>query len=158
MSKAWIVFGLSLLGSLLSACNEHRPTPPILAGIKCNTPDHCGAQSKLFKDRLLAKYPSGSRQSVLEHDLISIGFERRYDGLTHCTKPGERQELRVTAVGCPTYDLNWNPQHALWYWNCDGGFICLQYATVSWSSDSEGRITVLRAGYVTTEGVPRIRK
>lgn len=150
---AYILAGTILLGSSLMGCDQYRSTPPILVGIKCDRPNHCNSASDLFRKRLHGQYPIGSMQDALEHDLISQGFKRRYKGITHCTKPGQIEKVGTTGVACIPQDQDWNPQHGLSYWNCEGGFTCTQYATVIWSSDAEGHITYLNAGYEVTAGI-----
>jgi len=146
-----IVVGAALAGSLAFACSKQAP--PILAGIDCASPDNCAAASKRFSDRLLTKYPLGSRQDILDRDLTAQGFTREYQGITHCTKPGQVEKVGTTGVDCIPQDLNWNPQHALSASNCGSSLFCNRYAILVWSSDTEGRITYLNAGYVVTKGL-----
>jgi hypothetical protein len=126
--------------------------PPALAGMDCASDTNCSAASRRFSDRIHAKYPIGSKQDILDRDLTAQRFKPMYRGITHCTKPGEVDKIGVTAVRCPAYDINWNPQQALMYWNCRAATICNHYAAVSWSSDAVGRITYLHAGITVTRG------
>jgi hypothetical protein len=99
------------------------------------------------------RFPLGSDQRLLERDLIIQKFRRYSPGITHCRKPGEILPLRVTGIDCPSWDLNWNPQHDLWYWNCERSYlVCEYYARVIWSANSRGQITHIQAGYTRAAG------
>ena len=142
---------ICLLGLSLASCG--KPTPPILAGIGCAKQKACSLSSQVLTARLNKKYPIGSNQDTLDRDLIAQGFERIHKGIPHCTKRGDPGKIGVTQVGCPADDPNWNPQHALWYWNCGSTLFCNRYASIFWSSDSKGRITILEGYFVVTEGL-----
>jgi hypothetical protein len=142
---------IGFLGLTLAACGK-EPLPPILAGIDCTKENVCQRQNQALTARLLRKYPIGSNQDILDRDLMFQGFQRTYKGITRCTKKDDPPKIGVTQVDCPADNPNWNPKQSVWFATCGGAFVCNRWASVHWSSDGQGRITSLHAGYTVTAG------
>jgi hypothetical protein len=145
--KAWIVALFCPMLVLLMACSR----PPILDSVQCDASTDCGAASHEFNSVVRGRFPIGSSESALEKELLAEGFERLYPAsVARCTL---EQELPSAAVGmavvnCPSWDANWNPQHALVYRYSKGlGSACGYEAGVLWSSDEQKRITHIEGYY-----------
>jgi hypothetical protein len=152
MKVLYIATGILAAATLLVfACSNYKP--PILADIHCASRTDCRAASEKFNQVVHAMYPVGSNQDLLDRDLLSERFTQQHKGITRCSKRTDVPIVGKTVVGCPAWDTNWNPQHALWYWTCDvGEVLCNRYAGVVWSSDAQGHITYLQAYYEVTKG------
>ena len=150
MKKTYAVaIGVSALAAgvvlFLRAC-----TPPLIAfDLHCKTLYNCNDAGAELTNRLVEKFPVGTRENILVDYLSSQGFHRRREAVSKCLPYGETPTIGVPFINCPPWDPDWNPENELSFeWSTNPA--CGSQVGAVWSTDKQKRITHLQGWYDVT--------
>jgi hypothetical protein len=149
--KLLLVGAVALLVAIVIAAQKsHLRPPPVVGNIYCNNAADCNAATRRFTAAVQQRFPIGSKQNLLEIELLKQGFHHLPESLAKCRGWNESVPIGVETIDCPSWDRNWNPRHHLSYDFTGPMIVCGRNVAVVWSSDQAGNITHVEGYYNIT--------